>query len=282
MGAIRMKLTQSVLIGATFRLARSLSLLALAVGVSSLLFSPVAAAQTQPLNDTGVTTCYSPNSLCDPALHKKQDAMVGRDAASRVAGSGVTTNTGKGFSFTKIARNGTPLPDNAVLGDNPTDWACTKDNVTGLTWEIKRDSPTASRYMNATYSWYDPNPATNGGRPGVENGGVCPVAGRCDIVKYIEDVRATGICGKTSQWRLPSVRELQNLFDFGTTRPQTFDLFFPNLPSVGVRSYVDPNWFMTGATLASNYEYFWAVQSTANSYWFQKYANTMGVIAVAP
>lgn len=246
-----------------------------------LSLGAVASAQTQPLNDTGVTSCYSPNSLCDPALHKKQDAIVGRDAAARVAGSGVTTNTGKGFSFTKIARNGTPLPDSAALGDNATDWACTRDNVTGLTWEIKRDSPTASRYMNATYSWYDPNPATNGGSPGQENAGSCPVAGRCDIVKYIEDVRASGICGKGASWRLPSLRDLRNLFDFGTTRPQSFDLFFPNIPRAAVASGQNPEYFMTGTTLAADYSAYVAVHFSGLSGWWSKTQNRMGVLAVA-
>jgi hypothetical protein len=41
--------------------------------------------------------------------------------------------------YTKIANDGSELPDSATLGTNPTDWACTKDNKTGLIWEVKTD-----------------------------------------------------------------------------------------------------------------------------------------------
>ncbi len=42
-------------------------------------------------------------------------------------------------SYTKIANDGSELSADAILGTNPKNWACTKDNKTGLTWEVKTD-----------------------------------------------------------------------------------------------------------------------------------------------
>jgi hypothetical protein len=40
-------------------------------------------------------------------------------------------------SYTMIANNGAALPNSAVLGNGTGDWACTRDNETGLIWEVK-------------------------------------------------------------------------------------------------------------------------------------------------
>ena len=216
-----------------YRCAARLCALA-SVALIALATPWVALAQTSPtsLNDTGITSCYGPNSACNPALHFKQDAMVGRDAAARIAGSGLTTNTGKGFSFTKISLVGAALPDSAALGNTAGDWACTRDNVTGLVWEIKTTSSTDVRYKNNNYTWFNPDNSKNGGNAGEADGGFCPVAGRCDTDKYIQDLRTSGICGKTN-WRLPTPKEFLNIYDLGnpvTNVPYVL-AFFPNVPS---------------------------------------------------
>ena len=64
--------------------------------------------------------------------------------------------------YSKIANDGSLLADAAVLGTGAKDWACTRDNATGLVWEVKTDDG-GLRDKDNTYSWYDPNPATNGG-----------------------------------------------------------------------------------------------------------------------
>ncbi len=173
------------------------------------------AAQTQPLNDTGVIVCVGPSAPCDPALHKRQDAMTGRDAARRSPGSGLTTNTDKGFSYTKISRTGAVLPDSAVLGDTSTSWSCTRDNVTGLLWEVKLDNASHFRHYTNTYSWYDPDASKNGGYAGIANGGSCNVTGRCDTQKYVQDLNTSSLCGRTN-WRLPNIREVHGLIDYGS------------------------------------------------------------------
>ena len=60
----------------------------------------------------------------------------------------------KTSGYTKIANNGLRLPDSATLGTNPTDWACTKDNNTGLVWEVKTTDG-GLRDMNYYYANYD-------------------------------------------------------------------------------------------------------------------------------
>ena len=39
--------------------------------------------------------------------------------------------------YSKISNTGSVLPDSAILGTGTNDWACTKDNKTGLIWEVK-------------------------------------------------------------------------------------------------------------------------------------------------
>ncbi len=57
-------------------------------------------------------------------------------------------------SYTKIANNGTDLPDSAVLGSGATDWACTRDDTSGLIWEVKTGDG-GLRDANKTYTNYD-------------------------------------------------------------------------------------------------------------------------------
>ena len=66
--------------------------------------------------------------------------------------------------YTKISNSGAVLPDTATLGSGANDWACTKDNKTGLTWEVKTDDG-GLRDKDWYYSWYKPN-GDNGGNAG--------------------------------------------------------------------------------------------------------------------
>lgn len=274
-----MKLSQPKQINAFVRAGQSMAFTALVAGVSTFVLSPSAGAQTQPLNDTGIIICYSPNSPCDPVQHKRQDAMIGRDVAARVAGSGLNTNTGKGFSFTKLSRIGNALADSAALGSNPDDWACTRDNTTGLVWEIKTTSPTSSRYVGNTYTWYNPDPSKNGGNAGVENAGSCSIAGRCDTKKYIEDIQGTNLCGQAN-WRLPTPRQLQNLADFGSQigdKPWIVS-FFPN-STANPAAATDILW--TSLTDAGTSGNAWYVADSNGSIGRAAKSQARGVMAVA-
>ena len=181
------------------------------------------------LNDTGQTLCYDAAgtviSCTAPAGVATDDGRYGRDAA---AAAGALTKTGAGaagFDFTKIANDGSALAAGAALGSNPTDWACTQDNVTGLMWEVKTTSGLrSSAYI---YTWYDSNSATNGGNAGTVSGGTCLTAGRCDTEKFVQDVNAVNLCGH-SDWRLPSLRELKTIVHQGVANPSIDTTYFPN------------------------------------------------------
>jgi hypothetical protein len=207
----------------------------------------------------------------DAGAYPRQDGRYGRDAdvtANMVSKIGAGR---AGFDFTRITNDGTlvtatlpappavppvvpdPLgPD--VVGSNPGNWACTKDNVTGLVWEMK--TTTAPRNMGLTYSWYNSSATTNGGAMGVANGGNCSIGGlpastRCDTEKYVADVNAAGLCGFTD-WRLPTVKELESIVDFSGTNTAAVDPnYFPNT------NFTVNTW--TASPLANYSSYAWAV-----------------------
>lgn len=197
--------------------------------------SLASATHAAPLNDTGIGFCgndYNNTANCaavsaDGGTHPRQDARYGRDAAA-AAGMPKIGGGGKGFDFSKIANDGTVLGAAAVLGAGVKDWACTRDNVTGLIWEVK--ATTGLRGQSHTYTWYDSKPATNGGGIGTPSGGACFATGRCDTEKFAADVNAAGLCG-ASDWRMPKVKELEGIADLGRNKPAIDPTYFPNTSS---------------------------------------------------
>lgn len=157
------------------------------------------------LNDTGITTGgitgMSSNgaliiSSCPDPEFPGQDGDYGRDVKFNDSNDGDS-----GFSFTKIDLDGNPLPATAPK------WACIKDNVTGLLWEVKTTDGGFRDKVN-TYSWY--NSSQSGIAVGTRNGGECSGANECDTSSYVTAVNSTKLCGSDT-WRLPNVNELLSI-----------------------------------------------------------------------
>jgi hypothetical protein len=191
--------------------------------------SALAAGPTSLLNDTGIADCWNDTGKvttgveADTGSHPRQDCRYGRDGAV-LAGMPKIGGGGKGFDFTKIANDGTVLAETAALGGGAKDWACTRDNVTGLIWEVK--TADGLRSQSHTYTWFNSNTATNGGDAGTASGGTCDVSGRCDSEKFTADVNAAALCGATD-WRMPSKKEVISIADIGRVNPAIDPTYFP-------------------------------------------------------
>lgn len=199
------------------------------------------------LNDTGQSQCYDGSTMVactagntgDGAAYPRQDGRYGRDAAATTGYLIKSGGGAAGFDFTKICNNGQAAgtgscPATPSLGPNPTDWACTLDNTTGLTWEVKTATATDLRYFNHTYTWYSTDNATNGGNAGSLGSDTCggtlaapPYNNQCNTANYVAAVNAVALCNYTD-WRLPRLPELQGLPHFGVYSPSIDSGYFPN------------------------------------------------------
>ena len=128
------------------------------------------------------------------------------------------------MSFTKLDGSGNVLPSSA------TSWVMVKDNVTGLVWEMKNSKDGKTDYSNPhdadnTYTWYDSNPATNGGGSGTPRAGTDTE----DFIKSLNDVRYGGY----SDWRMPTIKELAYIVNYSISYPgPTIDTgYFPDTVS---------------------------------------------------
>lgn len=178
------------------------------------------AVGTDPLNDTGITGCGNAlhNNLTCTSLTSfpaQQDASFGRDVDALDNNDGVA-----GFSFTKIAADGTALAANA------TEWHCVLDNVTGLMWEVKTNDG-GMHDKDWQYSWYQSDKAINGGNAGKKNGGSCHNTKDCDTLRFTAAVNAENFCGH-ADWRMPTREELLGIVYFNSINPAIDTDYFPN------------------------------------------------------
>lgn len=224
---------------------------------------PGGSSGSSRLNDTGITWSGSATSgnatTCSGSHPAGQDCRYGRDAKA-AAGSltkigASTTNNGvvNGFDYTKISNVGNVLPASAALGTGDNDWACTRDNVTGLIWEVKTTS--GLRSQDHHYTWYDSN--SPDGNPGTANyyGSCYPYGALCHTEKFVQDVNAQGLCGH-NDWRMPTIQELGSIVDLGRSYSDfagntAIDPgYFPNTPS---------SFFWSGSPSASDTNNAWGV-----------------------
>ncbi len=156
--------------------------------------------QTKCYDVAGVITCPSPGQ-----------ALYGQDANYSI----------NPMSYTKLDGSGNALPDSA------TSWVMVRDNVTGLIWEMKTNKDGVKNYNDPhdadnTYTWYDSNPATNGGDAGTPGNGTDTE----DFIKALNDAHYGGY----SDWRLPTIKELAYIVNYSIPYPgPTIDTgYFPN------------------------------------------------------
>ena len=179
------------------------------------------------LNDTGIDWCANEGQNFLPCnrvpLYPGQDAHYGRDVTDDDDSDGHA-----GFSFTKLGIDGDVLPASA------TDWSCVRDNVTGLVWEVKSNDG-GLRDKAWRYTWYNPDPATNGGDAGQRGDGGDACGGeekmRCNTHAFVTAVNRLGLCGR-HDWRLPDRFELESITSNDRYGPAIDTEFFPSTQSL--------------------------------------------------
>ncbi|MCC2616628.1 DUF1566 domain-containing protein [Aestuariibacter halophilus] len=204
-----------------------------------------------PMNDTGVAAQASLTQVATTyqSAFLGQDGQRGRDV---IAANGVLEKAGQGsqgFDFTRLDVLGDEIDDSA------TSWACVRDNVSGLVWEVK-DTSTSLHGRDHTYSWY--HTTNNGGDQGDTNGAgtSCSLAS-CNTTAFIAAVNAQGLCN-FYDWRLPTHNELMSIAHFGKTSGVLLDTdYFPNSTGGGA----DPLWYWTRIPSADG------VQEDAQNAW---------------
>jgi hypothetical protein len=216
---------------------------------------------------SGTTCTLSSNALpkVDTSIYK-----VGIYDAKGVL-QGATTNGSYVIvstvitGYTKISNSGAVLPNTATLGSGANDWACTKDNKTGLTWEVKTDDG-GLRDRDWEYSWYKPI-GDNGGNAGYTDNPLttpnCSTKDNCNTDAFTNAVNTQGLCGK-KDWRMPTKNELMKLvycsdgkYDTdgactnytSVTRPTINTTYFPNTLS-------DSYWSSSPGAFVSSYALF--------------------------
>ena len=150
--------------------------------------------------DTGQTKCYD-NTAEIPCPAPGQP-FYGQDAQYQ----------GPARSYTKLGQNGVALV-NTTTQENG--WLMTRDNVTGLIWEMKTDDG-GIHDKDRTFTWCDKNSATNGGNQGTCGTGDGSAA--TDTAAFIKTINEAHF-GGFSDWRLPAIKELSSLVNSAIPYP---------------------------------------------------------------
>ena len=163
--------------------------------------------------DTGIDKCYTAGSdvlvACTDAgaiaLSSTQDGMVGLDVTEPS-----NTDGRLGFSYEAVAGG------------------CVKDKRTGLIWEVKTNDG-GLRDMNKTYTNYDDSTKKQKGT-NTEYPTAAEIALPTNTIGFVNLVNSSQLCGYTD-WRLPTVDELQGLVDYGVDSVTIDTTWFPNTAS---------------------------------------------------
>jgi hypothetical protein len=208
------------------------------------------AAQTRPLNDTGLVICGNALNnnftLCgakdvsEPAGYTRQDGRVGRavkDNAGLLTRGANEGASSLGFNFSKIQYNSplAVLATGTALGTG-TSWGCTRDNYSGSKiWDMKVTTASNARLNTNTYSWYNTSGTSNGGNSGTSGtaSGTTCFSSNCDTQSFVTYMNTLNICGESADdWRLPTALELANIVDsarIGSGSAAVDATYFPNV-----------------------------------------------------
>jgi hypothetical protein len=210
---------------------------------------------------SGTTCTLSSNALpkVDTSMYKvgiydAKGVLQGTTTdGSYVIVSTVTTG------YTKISNSGAVLSHTATLGNGENDWACTRDNKTGLTWEVKTDDG-GLRDKDWYYSWYKPS-GDNGGSAGytdtTHEAPNCSTKDNCNTDAFTNAVNTKGLCGK-NDWRMPTKDELMKLVVCSDGKYETDGSSCTNYLSV-TKPTINSTYFPN--TMSS---YYWSSSPNAN------------------
>ena len=196
------------------------------IAIGFIILMVTAVAWASPVPDTGQTKCYNvAGGLINCPLPGM--ALYGQDA-------NYTINP---MSYTKLDGGGNALSSSA------TSWVMVKDNVTGLIWENKTVDGTIHD-KNKTFTWYDSNPATNGGYAGTPGVGT-------DTEDFIGALNSAHF-GGYSDWRLPTINELDSIVNC--------DIPYPG-PTINAAYFMNTvsSFYWASTTYASGTSYAWGV-----------------------
>lgn len=149
------------------------------------------------------------------------------------------------------------IDSTGAVATSSRDWKCTRDDETGLIWELKTNDQ-GLHSKKWTYSWYDPKPETNGGYAGVANRGTCRGSAKCNTAAFIDAVNVEKLCGGDN-WRLPTKAELEALVTcsdeqstkLGENEQGTICTGKPTAPTIDTTYFpnTNGNWFWTSDTV---------------------------------
>ena len=177
-----------------------------------------------------------------------EDCELGRDADASLNDD---SDGNAAFVFTKLDISGN------VLEASATDWSCVLDHTTGLIWEVKTTDGTW-RDVSKGFTWYNPNHGQDYDKDGntITFDGTESSQDTQDFITYLNSDSSvnngSGLCGR-SNWRLPTVHEIQGLADYDVIPTLRYDdvgtLIAYEPPAI------DTNYFPYALT--SPYQWYW-------------------------